>query len=73
MFSFKEGWLARDEDGTLWVFAEKPYKDTRERRMRWESDGLYEQVEEDEETEETRKISWEDPEPTHVKFKFEII
>ena len=68
-----EGWLARDYDGSLWFFRSEPWKDERERRMRWDTDGLYEQIEEDEETEETRKISWEDEKATQVKIKFECV
>ena len=73
MESLKKAWLARDYDGSLWFFRSEPWKDERERRMRWDSDGLYEQVEEDEETEETRKISWEDEKATEVQLVIKIL
>ena len=72
MKSLKKAWLARDWNGSLWIYSEKPYKNSCESKMRWESDSFYERIEDNEETTETRKVKWEDEEPTEVELTIKI-
>ena len=71
MESLKKAWLARDRNGLLWIYSEKPYRS--KSKMRWESDSFYECIEDNEETDETRKVKWEDKEPTEVKLVIKIL
>lgn len=67
MESLRKAWLARDWDGSLWIYSEKPYKNRCESKMRWDANSFYERIEDNEETAETRKVKWEDEEPTEVE------
>lgn len=40
--------------------------------MRWEGNSFYERIEDNEETTETRKVKWEDEEPTEVELTIKI-
>ena len=67
-----EGWLARDSDGSLCFYHDEPYKSSAGFWKCGEDDicGIY--VDKVDETEETKKISWEDEQATKVKLLFKI-
>ncbi len=57
-------WLARDEDGELWAYSERPFK----RIDMWDGDYYLDIYREIEETDDTFKhIKWTDEEPTEIK------
>lgn len=72
MESLKKAWLARDWNGSLWIYSEKPYKICSESKC-WESDSFYERIEDNEETTETHKVKREDEEPTEVELVIKIL
>ena len=68
-----DGWLARDSDGSLNFYHYEPYKSM---VGIWKADedeiaAIY--IDKVDETEETRKISWNDKQATKVKVNFKII
>lgn len=57
-------WLARDEDGELWAYSDRPFK----RIDMWDGDDYLDINREIEETDDTFKhIKWTDEEPTEIK------
>lgn len=66
-------WLARDKDGELYLYTDKPFK---HKRM-WKTKDLYQYrfigVKEEELPEELRGVSWNDEEPMEVTVKIEAV
>lgn len=57
-------WLARDKDGELWAYSDKPFKIN----DAWDGDDYLDMTVEIEETDETfSHIKWEDEEPTEIE------
>lgn len=54
-------WIARDEDGSLWIFEEKPYKD----KHVWYNDSTNYRINE----RLFPKVKWEDEEPRELVLK----
>lgn len=52
-------WIARDEDGSLWLFRSEPYKNGNV----WENDGDYMKLPSD----WYSQVRWEDEKPTEVE------
>lgn len=62
-------WLARDEDGELWAYSERPFK----RIDMWDGDDYLDVNREIKETDDTfSHIKWTDEEPTEVKRGLEV-
>lgn len=57
-------WLARDEDGELWAYSDRPFK----RIDMWDGDDYLDINREIEETDDTfSHVKWTDEEPTEIK------
>lgn len=54
-------WIARDADGSLWIFEEKPYKD----KHVWYNDSTNYRINE----RLFPKVKWEDEEPRELVLK----
>lgn len=68
-----EGWLARDKDGSLCFYHYEPYKSAAGFWKCDEDEIAAILIPECEETEETRKVSWENERATLVKIEFKIV
>lgn len=55
-------WIARDEDGNLWMFDKKPEKKSKEW---WNGESSYRRLNPD----QFLEVQWEDDEPTEVELK----
>lgn len=54
-------WIARDEDGSLWLYTKKPIKDS----IQWINGGHIFTIQ----SNAFSEVKWEDPEPTKLILK----